>query len=203
MPSLSREFLIALGVPEAAITPICERHTEITSSINDKVEGWKKKYEEAKAQADKVPELQKEIDGLKGGEDWKSKYEQEHQAFEDHKAELAKKEMAKKVETAYRKMLTDKHIKSDRIDFIVAHTDLSKAALAKDGESLENAADFEKEITDPVNGWGGYIVTTEKAKASVANPPAGGTGSGTSRARELYIAHMKQQGINVEDAGKE
>lgn len=202
MPSLSREFLSALGVPEQAITSICERHSEVVDAVKSQRDDWKQKYEAAKADADKVPGLQKEIDDLKGGEDWKSKYEQEHQAFEDHKAEIEKKEAAKKVEQAYRKLLVDEQIKADRIDFIVAHTDLSKAALDKDGNLVE-AESFKKEINDTANGWGGYKVTTKVKTPDVKNPPAGGTGSGTSRAKELYLEHLKQQGIKVDDAGKE
>ena len=40
-------------------------------------------------------------------------------------------------------------------------------------------------------------------KQQVGNPPSGNNGSGESRARELYLNHLKQQGIKVEDAGKE
>lgn len=204
MQGLSRDFMKALGLTDDQISAIAERHTEVTSAIKSERDDWKGKYESAKADADKVPGLEKEIADLKGGEDFKSKYEKEHADFEAYKGEISQKETAKKVETAYRKLLADKHIKADKIDFIVAHTDLSKAKLDKDGTALENAADYEKEITDSVNGWGGYIVTEEKRKTELGKTPDGSTGSGTSRARELYINHLKQQGIEIKgDAGKE
>ena len=201
MEGLTRAFLKALGCNDDQISAIAERHTEVTDAIKGDVKQWKDKYEAAKADADKVPDLQKQVDELKGGEDWKAKYEQEHQAFEDHKAQISRQEEAKKVETAYRKLLADEHIKADRHDFIVAHTDLSKATLDKDG-NLADAESFKKEINDSVNGWGAFKVTEHKETPKVKTPPEGGTGSGASRARELYNKHLEQQGIKV-DAGKE
>ena len=203
MEGLTRAFLKALGCTDDQISAITERHTEVTGSIKTERDDWKQKYESAKADADKVPGLQQEIDNLKGGEDFKSKYEKEHADFEAYKGEISKQETAKKVETAYRKLLADKHIKADKIDFIVAHTDLSKAKLDKDGTALENAGDYEKEITDTVNGWGGYIVTEEKRKAAIGNPPENGTGSGTSRARELAQKYVAERYGVKQDTGKE
>lgn len=201
MEGLTRAFLKALGCTDDQISAIAERHTEVTDSIKNTANDWKQKYEAAKADADKVPDLQKQVDELKGGEDWKSKYEQEHQAFENHKAQISRQEEAKKVETAYRKLLADEHIKADRHDFIVAHTDLSKAKLDKDG-NLVDAETFKKEINDSVNGWGAFKVSEKREKASVGTPPEGDVGSGASRARELYMKHLEQQGIKI-DAGKE
>lgn len=203
MEGLTRAFLKALGCTDDQISAITERHTEVTGSIKTERDDWKGKYESAKAEADKVPGLQKEIDDLKGGEDFKSKYEKEHADFEAYKGEISQKETAKKVEAAYRKLLADKHIKADKIDFIVAHTDLSKAKLDKDGTALENAGDYEKEITDTVNGWGGYIVTQEKRKTEIGKPPENGTGSGTSRARELAQKYVSERYGVKQDTGKE
>ena len=178
-------------------------HRTVVDPLLEQVQTAESETKKYKTEAEKVPGLEQKVKDLESGEDFKAKYEKEHSDFEAYKGEISKKETADKIATAYRKLLADKHIKADKIDFIVAHTDLSKAVLGKDGVSLENAGDFEKEITDTVNGWGGYIVTEEKRKTSIGNPPEGDTGAGTSRARELYINHMKQQGIEIKDAGKE
>lgn len=201
--SFSREFLKALGLTDDQMSAIVERHTEVTDALKAQRDEAKEALAAAQKEAAKVPEMQKEIDSLKGGEDWKSKYEKEHGDFENFKAEQTKKEEAKKVEAAYRKLLADEQIKADRHDFIVSHTNLSEAKLDKDG-NLENAEALKKEINDSVNGWGAFKVTVKEKKQTVPTPPKdGSTGTGTSRAREIYVNHMKQQGIKVEDAGKE
>ena len=202
MEGLTRSFLKALGCNDDQISAITERHTEVTGAIKTERDDWKQKYDTAKATADKVPGLQQEIDTLKGGEDFKAKYEQEHADFEAYKGEISAQEQKKKVEAAYRKLLTDEHIKADRHDFIVSHTDLSKATLDKDG-NLVDAESFKTEINDSVNGGGAFKVSVEKNSHHPATPPKGDTGSGVSRARELYEKHMKQQGINIDDTGKE
>ena len=69
----------------------------------------------------------------------------------------------------------------------------------KDG-NLENVDALKKAIGTE---WSEYKVTTVQKKQQVGNPPSGNNGSGESRARELYLNHLKQQGIKVEDAGKE
>lgn len=202
MEGLTRSFLKALGCNDDQISAITERHTEVTGAIKTERDDWKQKYDTAKATADKVPGLQQEIDTLKGGEDFKAKYEKEHADFEAYKGEISAQEQKKKVETAYRKLLADEHIKTDRHDFIVAHTDLSKATLDKDGNLVE-AESFKKEINDSVNGWGAFKVAVEKESHHPATPPKdGSTGTGVSRAKEL-AQRYQQERYGVKDTGKE
>lgn len=202
MTSLSREFLKALGVADEAITAICERHTEITSDLKAQRDKMKQELDDAKAEAAKVPELQKEIEGLKGGEDWKAKYEQSVKDHDEYVKGIEAKETAEKVKTAYRKLLADEQIKADRIDFVVNHSDLSKMTLDKDG-NLEGVDELKKTINDSKDGWGMFKVQTKERKPTLATPPEGGTGTGASRARDIYVKHMKQQGVKIEDTGKE
>jgi len=155
-----------------------------------------------KKEAAKVPDLQKQIDGYKNGEDYKSMYEKAVKEHEDYVKGVEAKETAEKVKTAYRKLLADEQIKADRIDFVINHSDLSNMKLDKDG-NLEGVDDLKKTINDSKDGWGMFKVTTKERKPSISTPPDGGTGTGASRAREIYLKHMKQQGVKIEDTGKE
>ena len=201
--SFSRDFLKALGLTDEQQSAIVERHTEVTDALKAQRDKAREELETAKKEAEKVPEMQKEIDSLKGGEDWKSKYEKEHGDFETYKADITKKEEAKKVEAAFRKMLADENIKADRHDFIVSHTNLSEAKLDKDG-NLTNADSLKKEINDSVNGWGAFKVTTHERKQTVATPPKdGSTGTGMSRAKELAQKYNAERYGVKPDTGKE
>jgi hypothetical protein len=197
--AFSRKWLESLGLTEVQVSAIIEEHTAVTDAL-------KEQRDAAKKEADKLPAIQQELDDLKNGEDFKAKYEKEHQDFEDFKAGIAEKEEADKIRTAYRKLLTDERVKEDRLDMVMRHTDFSNMKLDKDG-NLENADALKKTIAED---WGVFQVTTHERKQSVATPPgtagsASGAnpGSGTSRARELYLERMKKQGVKVDDTGKE
>lgn len=197
--AFSRDFLKALSLTDEQVSAIIQEHTSVTDALKAQRDKAKEDQKAAEKEAEKVKELQKELDELKGGEDFKAKYEKEHQDFEAFKADLTKKEQEEKVKTAYKKLLADEQIKADRIDVIMRHTDFANMKLDKDG-NLSDSDTLKKTITDD---WGVFKVTTKERKQTVATPPEGGTGVGGSRAREIYLNHLKQQGVKVEDAGKE
>ena len=198
--AFSREFLKSLSLTDDQVAAIIQEHTSVTDALKAQRDKAKEELETAKKEAAKVPEMQKEIDGLKNGEDYKSKYEKEHQDFEDFKAELTKKETAEKVKTAYSKLLADEQIKADRIDFVVKHSDLTNMKLDKDG-NLENADAIKKTVGDE---WGIFKATVKERKQNVATPPKDGTtGTGMSRAKELAQKFAQERYGVKADTGKE
>lgn len=191
--AFTRNWLKGLSLTDEQISAIIEEHTSVTDALKAQRDSYK-------TEADKLPTVQKELDDLKNGEDFKAKYETEHQAFEDYKTQMAQKEQTEKVRAAYKKLLTDERIKEDRLDMVMRHTDFSAMKLDKDG-NLENVDALKKEIGDE---WGIFKVTTEKRKQEVATPPSGNeSGSGAGRARELYIERMKKMGVKIDDTGKD
>ena len=200
--AFSRDFLKALSLTDEQVSAIIQEHTSVTDALKAQRDKAKEELETAKKEAAKVPDLQKQIDGYKNGEDYKSKYEQAVKEHEDYVKGVEAKEAAEKVKTAYRKLLADEQIKADRIDFVINHSDLSNMKLDKDG-NLEGVDDLKKTINDSKDGWGMFKVTTKERKPSISTPPDSGTGTGASRAREIYLKHMKQQGVKIEDTGKE
>lgn len=192
-------------------TILGEAHTE---EIENKLfnlylgekDSWKEKLDNLttdnkrlKAAADKLDDVQKELDDLKGGEDWKGKYEQEHADFESYKTSIAEKETLEKKQTAYSKLLADEQINEKHIKDVLRLTDFSKMTLDKDG-NLEHVDDLKKSIGEE---WSEYKVKTTVRKQQVGTPPDKGIGTGASRAREIYLERMKKQGVKVEDTGKE
>lgn len=134
-----------------------------------------------KADAEKLPGVQKELDDLKGkGDDgYKEKYESEHKAFEDYKTSVAAEKTTaakeKALETALKKIgIADKRIatvaKMAKADGFLDALELDENGAAKD------AAKFETSLKD---GYGEFVVTTSTQGANTPNPPAGNGGSGS------------------------
>ena len=134
-----------------------------------------------KADAEKLPAVQKELDDLKGkGDDgYKEKYESEHQAFEDYKTSVAAEKTTaakeKALETALKKVgIADKRLQSVarlcKGDGLLDKLELDDKGAIKDSDKLE--ASLKESYSD-------YIVTTSTQGANTANPPAGNGGSGS------------------------
>jgi len=167
--------------------------------LKDQIDTFKAENTRLKADSEKLAQVQKELDELNGGEDWKAKFEKEHADFESYKTDITEKEALEKKKAAYSKLLTDEQINEKHIKDVIRLTDFSTMKLDKDG-NLENVDDLKKTIGEE---WSEYKVKTTVRKPSVGTPPDRGTGSGASRAREVYLNHLKMQGVKVEDAGKE
>ena len=174
-------------------------HLGVVDVKNDEITALKAERDKYKADADKLPGVQKELDSLKGGEDWKAKYEAEHKEHEDYKKQVARSEELAKIKAAYRKLLTDEHISEKRLDAVIRLTDFSAMKLDKDG-NLENADALRQTIS---NEWGEYKVQTQERKQTVANPPKKSTGSGMSRAKELAQKYAQERYGVKTDTGKE
>ena len=158
--------------PEEKEQQIMEGHIAVTDGLKDKIE-------ELKAEADKAADLQKQLDGINGGEDFKAKYEKEHQAFEDFKKQTAADAETAKVKAAYRKLLAEEGISEKRLDKIVKMTDLSGVKLDKDG-NLAGVDDLRKTINDE---WGDFKTTVTQKGADVSKPPQ--TGKATKTKDEI------------------
>ena len=85
--ALTRKSLKAMGLTDEQVESIIEMHTETTDGLKADVSKYK-------TDAEKLAEVQKELEALKakGDDGYKEKYEKEHKAFEDFKTEQANKE---------------------------------------------------------------------------------------------------------------
>ena len=154
--------------PEEKENLIMTGHIGVTDGLKDKID-------DLKAQADKAADLQKQLDGINGGEDYKAKYEKEHEAFENFKKQTANEAETAKVKAAYRRLLADEGISEKRLDAIMKVTDLSKVKLDKDG-NLAGADDLKKAIAEE---WGEFRTTVKETGAVVETPPKTGTSTKT------------------------
>lgn len=127
-----------------------------------------------KTDAEKLPGVQKELDDLKAASEnneWETKYNQEHEAFEKYKGEVAAAAQTEKVKAEYTKLLQEAGINDKRFEAILRLTDFSGMKLGEKG--LENVDKLKEAIK---SDWADYIPKTHEDGAGVNNPP-GGNGS--------------------------
>lgn len=165
--SFSRSFLKSIGLTDEQISAAIEEHTAVTTALKqqrDQLEGDVAKY---KADAEKLPAVQQELDDLKSG-DYKAKWEKTHGEYEAYKKQVAHDAEAAKIERAFRALLKGEHISEKYHDDIVRVTDFSGKKLDKDG-NLENADKIGEEVRSK---WSNFKETHGTTGATVATPPA-------------------------------
>ena len=161
--ALTRKFLEGMGIEEKQVESIIEAHSET-------VNGLKADRDKYKEQAQRVPDLQKQLEEAKsaaGSEsDWEQKYEGEHQAFEDYKAQVETEKAEADKAQAYRGMLMAAGIDPKRIDAIMRVTDLRQVEMEdgklKDTEKLQESAKQE---------WSDFVVKSNTQGSNPATPP--------------------------------
>ena len=183
--AFTRSFLKSTGLSDEQITAVMEEHVAV-------VDGLKADRDNYKAEAEKAADLQKQLEGIKGGENWQEKFEKEHEAFESFKKQTAEEAEAAKVKAAYRSLLVDEKIGAKRIDSICRVTDFSKMKLGKDGKLAD-----EDELRKAINQeWSEFKTTVTEKGAVVETPPQ--TGKATKTKDEIMAikdTHQRQQAI--------
>lgn len=194
MASLTRKFLEALGVEEKAQDQIMEKHSEVVNEI-------KTERDKFKEDAEKLPEVQKQLDDLKAkqSEDDPSELEKVKKEladktaeFEKYKGDIEAKETKAKKETAYRKLLKDAGIGEKYLDIVVKanQDEINNIAFDKEGK----VKDSDKITAGMKDSLSAFVVTTQQKGADVQNPPAGNGGGEQkpSRAAELFKQHAAE-----------
>ena len=167
--ALTRKSLKAMGLTDEQVDSIVEMHTET-------VDGLKDKLKTAEDKANKLDDVQKELDGLKAnsGDDWKSKYEKEYTDFESYKKGITEKETKAAKEKAVKAYFEGKNITGANLDIAMRGCRDEIGALELDGDQIKDTAALDA----LVNGtFAGLVVTKTVQGAQTANPPANNGGS--------------------------
>ena len=186
-------MLRGMSLTDEQVNAIIEEHTNVTTALKDQI----KQYKE---DAEKLSDVQKELDDLKkdtSAKDWKEKYEKEHKAFDDYKNEVSTKETTAKVKSAYKALLKKNNIDEKCVDSILRVTDFSQMKLDEKGELI----DSDKHSESIKKDWSGFVVKKEVKPGDVETPPADDGGKPkNSRAAELAKAyHENMYGKAKED----
>ena len=183
--ALTRKMLKAMGIEDEKIDQIIEAHTET-------VDGLKDKLKTAEENSNKLKDVQKELDDLKadgeGNENYKSKYEKEHKAFEDYKKEIEGKAAAEAKEKAARAYFEEKGITGANLEIAMRGSKEEISGLELDGEKIKDAKTLDGLIAGTYKGLVGQKKT---GGAGTGTPPGNGGGKMT-----------KEEIMKIPDAGQ-
>lgn len=175
--ALTRKMLKAMGIEDEKIDQIIDAHTETVEGLKDQVSAYK-------ADAEKLPGVQRELDDLKkegadGG--YKAKYEKEHKDFADYKAGIAAKESAAAKEKAARAYFAGKGIPDGSMAMAIRGAKAEIDGLELDGEKIKDAAALDRLLAGDYKG----LIGKETKQGTDTQTPPDTTGGAKSRA-EIY-----------------
>jgi len=184
-----REILSAAGVAsdkmDEAVNKIVDGHVTSINALREERDGYK-------ADAEKLPGVQKELDDLKktvaDGGNWEKKYNDKNTELENFKAEVQKEKDTATKKSLYRGLLKELKVDEKRFDTILKVTDLDKLKVTKDG-TLDKLDELKASVK---NEWADFIVTDKTEGGKVETPPASnGSGAKTeSRAAQLQAQYQ-------------
>ena len=178
--ALTRKFLAALGIESEKIDEIIDAHTDTVNALKEERDGFK-------ADAEKLPDVQKELDELKEAAEknkdnpYKAQYEDLKKEYEDYKNDVAAKETKQKKVNAFKALLKEVGVSEKRIDSIAKVSDIDSLELDDTG-AIKDAEKRKESIKDE---WADFIVTEEKRGAEDKKPPHNDGTDGKSRAAEV------------------
>nr|DAG03759.1 MAG TPA: hypothetical protein [Siphoviridae sp. ctfhy6] len=107
-----------------------------------------------KADAEKLPSVQKQLDDLKAAGDggYKEKYEKEHSAFEAFKTDITAKESKAAKEKAVRAYFESKNITGANLDLAMRGCGEEMAALELDGEKIKDTKSLDALVDGTYKG---------------------------------------------------
>ena len=161
--ALTRKSLKAMGLTDEQVDSIIEMHSETVDGLKEQV----KNYKEG---AEKLPNVQKELDDLKAAGDggFKEKFEKEHSDFENFKKTIQEKETKAAKESAAKAFFESKGITGNSLEIAMRGSSAEIAALDLDGEKIKDSSALDA----LVNGTFKALVSTTTTKgANIPNPP--------------------------------
>lgn len=160
--ALTRNMLKGMSLTDEQIDTIIESHAET-------VDGLKAERDKYKANAEKLADVQEELNALKAKGDggYKEKYDKLKVDFDNYKAEI---ENAKKLEAkkdAYRELIKDAGLSEKGAEKALKYAEWDKIEV-EDGK-IKDSKEHMKALKEE---WAEYVVKENTEGASVTNPPA-------------------------------
>lgn len=175
--ALTRKLLKGMGLTDEQIDTIIEAHTDTVNGLKDQISTYK-------ADAEKLPGVQKELDDLKkdsSGNDYKAKYEKEKKDFQEYKDGVAAKESAAAKEKAARAYFQGKGIPAESMALVIRGAKAEIDGLELDGEKIKDASALDSLLD---GDYKGLIGRAKKTGTETETPPD--TSGGAKSRAEIY-----------------
>ena len=184
--ALTRRLLKGMGLTDEQVDTIIEAHTDTVDGLKDQIATYK-------ADAEKLPGVQKELDDLKkeGGDGgFKAKYEKEKKDFQDYKAGIEAKESAAAKEKAARAYFQGKGIPAESMALVIRGAKAEIDGLELDGEKIKDS----KALDDLLSGdYKGLIGKETKTGTNTQTPPATTGGGKMTKEQIMEIKDTAQR----------
>lgn len=173
--ALTRKILKGMGLTDEQVDTIIEAHT-------DTVDGLKSEVSKYKADAEKLPTVQKELDDLKakGDDGWKEKHDKVKKDFDDYKNGVESEKSKAAKEKAARAYFEGKNIIGKSLELAMRASAAEIAGLELDGEKIKDTAVLDGLVAGDLAALVGSTVVRGN---NPANPPAN-NGSGSTKTKE-------------------
>lgn len=163
--AVTRNFLKGMGLTEEQVGAIIDEHVETVNSL-------KADRDRYKADAEKLPEVQRKLSELEAKQDepdeWKAKFEKEHKDFEAFKTAQTAKEARSAKEAAYTALLKEEKISEKAYKLILNATKLDELELDADGKTLKDASKLKEAIKAD---YADFITEESECGADTNTPP--------------------------------
>lgn len=182
------EWLEGLGLDKETVEKIAQAN-------RDSLEGVIGERDRYKKDAEKLVEVQRELDEMKedvakrNGEnaDYEEKYNKLKREFNMYKEGVEKEKAHVAKSTAYRQILKDAHVSEKRIDSVLKVSDVDSIEFDEKG----NVKDADKLKETISKDWADFIETDEKHGADSNNHPDGYDTDPSNMSMEDYIKFRK------------
>lgn len=192
-----REILSAAGIPAEnvadAVQKIMDGHVTSINALREERDSYK-------ADAEKLPGIQKELEDLKakGDQDWQQKYEKEHTDFEAYKNKVQEDKVLSQKTELYRNVLKECNVGERQIaNILKVSGDTIEKLVIKDGK-LDDVDNLKETIKKE---WSGFIMTEQKKGAEVDTPPGNDGGGKPEESRAAKIAAEYHKNLYGESKG--
>lgn len=175
-----REILSAAGVTSenmsVAVDKIIDGHVTSVNALREDIAKYK-------ADAEKLPTVQKELDDMKANSNdgWKEKHDKLKDEFDTYKKDVEAKETHNRKVEAYKAILKDANLSEKGIEKAIKYAEWDKIELEADGK-IKGASDHIKAVKEE---WAEYVTTTTTTGAKTSTPPANNGGTKLTKA-EIY-----------------
>lgn len=165
--ALTRKSLKAMGLTDEQVDSIIEAHTETVNALKDERDSYKE-------DAEKLVEVQKELDKFKATEENAPDYEALKKEFDAYKKTVEAEKALQSKKTAFEEVVRDAGLSEKGIAKALKYADWDAIELSDNGK----VKDATKHIKALKEEWADYIVTESEEGADTDTPPQNGARAG-------------------------